>query len=528
MQRKLLAGLLALFIITTFFAPAALAADPGQLPPGTYGNIIIGADGRLVPSAYDDIQTFETGKTPDTILYVAPDGKDSNDGSEAKPLRSIAKAVEKAQPGTAIRLKPGEYTPGGSLIAFIENLRGTADKPIWIGGMPGEARPVLKGGNEAIHVVRGSYLVFHDMEITGAKGNGFNFDDGGDFNDMNAASNIVFRGIYIHNIGSGGNQDNFKFSGLNNYYVYDCEASFGGTGDSSGIDQVGCHNALITRNYFHDQGGNAFQFKGGSFDAVITQNLLVECGERAVIMGGTTDLELFRPSLSATAVNHEAVNIYTYSNVIIGTLAPFAFVSARNCYAINNTVISPGYFLFRILQEGGVDGACRGNTVANNIFYYGNEVQEHINIGRNTEPETFVVKNNLFYNYDAPSSRFEIPDMMNFENSIFGVNPGFLSVQNNNLQLSGKSPAIGQGVGYEKVAIDFVGLPFAASLSLGAYEYIAVGDVNGDNAVNIHDIALWVKASGMKKDDSAFMVACDLNFDGVIDDKDLNIILENL
>ncbi len=43
------------------------------------------------------------------LIYVAPGGDDAAPGDAAHPLRSVAAAIKQAQPGSVIRLAPGEY-----------------------------------------------------------------------------------------------------------------------------------------------------------------------------------------------------------------------------------------------------------------------------------------------------------------------------------------------------------------------------------------------------------------------------------
>jgi hypothetical protein len=47
-----------------------------------------------------------------TELYVAPDGLDSNPGTRAAPLRSLARAAQLVVPGTTVNVLPGAYQGG--------------------------------------------------------------------------------------------------------------------------------------------------------------------------------------------------------------------------------------------------------------------------------------------------------------------------------------------------------------------------------------------------------------------------------
>ncbi|RYI28314.1 DUF1565 domain-containing protein [Bacillus infantis] len=51
----------------------------------------------------------ETGTSPKKVLYVSPDGSDKNSGSKQKPLKTIQKAVDSAEPGTVVYVREGIY-----------------------------------------------------------------------------------------------------------------------------------------------------------------------------------------------------------------------------------------------------------------------------------------------------------------------------------------------------------------------------------------------------------------------------------
>jgi hypothetical protein len=239
-----------------------------------------------------------------------------------------------------VRIHSGTYAPD----QFISDLAGTADAPIWIGGAPGETPPVISGGSEALHLSRARYLVVHDLEVVGATGNGINIDDGGAVDDPEATRFVVFQNLEIHQIGEGGNQDCLKMSGVNDYWVLDSEFYQCGDGGSA-IDHVGCHHGLIAGNHFHDNGGNAVQCKGGSEDIEIRGNRMVDTGQRAVNMGGSTGFEFFRPPLQNGTPNAEARDIRVIANTIVGGETPLAFVGCVDCAALNNTIVRPHNWL---------------------------------------------------------------------------------------------------------------------------------------------------------------------------------------
>jgi len=280
-------------------------------------------------------------------VHVASGGSDtSGDGSAGRPFATIGRAARGIAAGTAIAVHAGTYAGG----IWLEALRGTETAPIWIGGVDGEARPVIEGASEGMHVANLAWVVLHDLEIRGASANGLNVDDGGDYADPQAAHQVVFQRLFIHDIGSAGNQDCLKLSGVSDYAVLDSEFAACGDGGSA-IDHVGCHRGIIARNRFRDVGSNAVQTKGGSENIEIRANHIVNGGDRALNLGGSTGFEYFRPPLSTTSPNVEARSISAVANLIEGSMAAVAFVGCVDCVAANNTIVDPSRWVVRVLQE---------------------------------------------------------------------------------------------------------------------------------------------------------------------------------
>jgi len=422
-----------------------------------------------------DIPTFETGKTPTVEIHVATDGSDdTGDGSASAPYASVARALQDAEPGAAVRIHAGAYPVRIS----VEDLSGTADAPIWIGGAPGEAKPVISGGSEGMHLTRVRYVIVHDLEVQNATQNGINCDDGGDYDNPDATRHVIFRNVFIHDIGTGGNQDCLKLSGVNDYYVLDSEFTrCGGDMSGSGVDHVGCHGGLLVGNYFHDLSANAVQCKGGSEDIELRANRIVNAGERGVNMGGSTSFEYFRPPLSDTEPNFEARDIRVVANVIEGGVASLAFVGCVDCLAAHNTLIAPTNWLLRILQETTTSGnyeflPSSYNTVVNNLVYFDrSDLSTYVNIGPNTAPDTFTFSHNLWYAYDAPAqSQPNLP--VTETGGIVGEDPLLADPSSGDYHLQTGSPAIGQGATTSGVTTDYDGVAYASPPSIGAFEFV--------------------------------------------------------
>lgn len=135
------------------------------------------------------------GKSSD--LWISPDGVDTNPGSEAMPMKTLAAAHGKAMAGTTIWVKPGTYnvsttiqlTKNGTEVAPIRVFAAPGTRPVFdFSGQPrgqSTARGVdlrgdywhvkgidfIKAGDNCIHVVGShntlEWLVTHHCEDTG-------------------------------------------------------------------------------------------------------------------------------------------------------------------------------------------------------------------------------------------------------------------------------------------------------------------------------------------------------------------------
>jgi hypothetical protein len=449
------------------------------------------------------IHTFADGKQPLREIFISPTGNNSTgNGSQANPYQTISRALQVVQPGDAVRMLPGTYAGGTS----IGNLAGTLNAPIWIGGVPGQVRPLINGGSTAIQLSRVRYVVVENIEVNGATANGMNCDDAGDYANSNATRYVLFRNLYIHDIGTGGNNDGLKLSGVNDYFVLDCEFTRMSAG-GSGIDHVGCHGGIIARNKFTDACSNAIQCKGGSEDIEIRWNSFTNAGARAINIGGSTGFEFFRPPLVTNAPNFEAKSIRVIANLFRASDTPVAFVGAVNSLVANNTVIQPTRWLMRILQETVSSGGytflpCGQNRFINNLVYFDrSQISTYVNIGANTDAASFEFANNLWYAFNQPNqSQPTLPAPET--NGLYAVNPLFTNPAAGDYAVATNSPAAGEGRKLPNVRADLRERCYAAPPTIGAFEArpptIERADFDGDRMPDV-----WEEANNFNREDAS-------------------------
>lgn len=390
-----------------------------------------------------------------------------------KTYSNIRNAANQAIAGDTIFVYSGLYS-GGMAIA---NLQGTAKDYIYIIGEENQ-EVIIKGGSNSIQFSDAKYLKIQNLIFEEQTGNGLNIDDAGSIDtptEFITITNCTFR-----NMAASGNNDQLKLSGLDNFIIENCRFENGAAG-GSGIDMVGCHKGIIRNNYFTNLGSNAIQAKGGTQYIEMSANYFENCGQRTLNLGGSTGLEFFRP----IDAKFEAADLQVYSNVFIGSVAPIAYVGSVRVDVINNTIINPERWVMRILQETVDENRfekCGNNRFENNIIYFGN-ISTEANVGSNTAPETFTIKNNFWYNHQNPNwQRPTLP--VTEENQIVKINPEFVDFSNRNFNLQENSKAK-HYINYEdKPQFDFTGNKYESPRSAGAFEVIksnSIGDNSGGN-----------------------------------------------
>ena len=375
---------------------------------------------------------------------------------------SLSEAVSIVHPGDTLFLFPESHINN----QYIENLHGTESKPIYILADTNR-QAVFSGGNQAIHFVNVSWLDISGLVFEKQKINGVNIDDGGDYSTPSHHIRIehcLWRGMDV-----SGNNDELKMSGVDSFSIRFNTFSNGSSGGSL-VDMVGCHYGVFENNHFVNAGSNCIQAKGGTRYIKIYRNYFKNGGRRSINCGGSTDLPYFRP----IDVGYEGKNIDIYSNIFIGSTAAIAFVTATECRFINNTVINPGRWIARVLQETDDERfiECGNNIFSNNICYFNNDADHEggINVGDNTHLEIFEFFNNLWYNTDNPLWNGPNYSFCH-RNSIVNRNPMFVDIDNENFMLDSLSPAINSGKSYDGIEFDYYGKPFKTTRAIGAVEY---------------------------------------------------------
>ncbi len=376
------------------------------------------------------------------------------------PYPNLSAAVADVTPGDVIMIHAGTY-PGG---LFFDELQGTVNQWITITNAPGDI-VIFEGGSNAIQLSDPAYLVIDGLIFQHQTGNGVNIDDGGSYDTP--AHHIIIEDCIFRDMNASGNNDLLKLSGLDEFEILNCTFLNGAAG-GSGIDMVGCHQGNIHNNTFENLGSNSIQCKGGSAEVTIAYNFFRNGGQRTLNLGGSTGLQFFRP----IDAPFEAGNLRVVANVFVGSWAPIAYVGAVNVLVANNTFYQPQNWVIRILQET-VDTdrflPCGNNSFINNIVWMGSELNNEVNIGPDTAPETFTFSNNLWYVNGTPN--WPGPGLPVAEaNAVLNQNPLFENAANDDFSIPLNSPATAAGLTIDYPILDMAGNGYATPHSIGAFE----------------------------------------------------------
>lgn len=121
-------------------------------------------DGR-VDGCWDPGSNYQpTG----TIYYVAANGNDSNNGSEAYPFKTFNKAASVAKYHSDTNKSDAIYVKSGTYSEPLEmQYAGTSDKPIVVRGV-GSTKPIIRvGGGNVGHIVAKSNTIIDNFETNG-------------------------------------------------------------------------------------------------------------------------------------------------------------------------------------------------------------------------------------------------------------------------------------------------------------------------------------------------------------------------
>ena len=330
-------------------------------------------------------------------------------------------ALDNAADGDRILLAPGDYSGG----FFQANLTGVTIRSQFTDNLA-----TISGGTQAIQLSDATRVTLEHMIFQGQTGNGVNIDDGGSFDTP--STDITIRNLTVRNMNANGNNDGIKLSGVTGFTIDNVRITNWGEGGSA-VDTVGSHHGLIQNSLFHHDSigssGTGIRPKGGSKDITIRANRVSLPGTngRAIQAGGSTDSQFFR--FIDGDSGYEASEIRVEGNVVVNGSSSFAFVNIDGGQFHSNYAHRPDDWFIRILNEnqGSSIVDTQNGWLADNLMVFndaGSEFNRAVNIGSETNPETFEFLRNQWYNIADPAN--SVPNLPSEEtDGIYGVEPAF-------------------------------------------------------------------------------------------------------
>ncbi|WP_437294630.1 hypothetical protein [Sorangium sp. So ce426] len=413
------------------------------------------------------------------FLHVAPGGTDAAGcGTEEAPCSTVAAAVSAATPGTAVRIHAGTYEP-----EQISDVAGTAEAPIWIGGAPGEERPVFAGGTPILHFSRLRHVVVHDLEIAHIAPSGedipaFIVDDGEVYADPTATQFVAVERVSVRDVDTY-NAAAVRLAGVHDFWLLDSEIVALDTSD--GLEIIGSHRGVVAGNAVNGTSGAAVVLGGGSSDVEIRNNRIFDTiGGYGVRLGTIVSPEEFRPPLVPGVDNIEVQDVRVLGNLIVAPGVGVSFNGCVGCLVANNTIVFPNHSLlsyFRGMADelgGYVFRTTEDNRFVNNITYYRRSDVGAVEFIPSSTPFPTLMTNslqtNLWYAVDDPKASSPVGSPLTEEGSIAGIDPGFVDVAGGDVHLKPDSPAVSSGTPLAALSTDLDGACFDDPPSRGALQ----------------------------------------------------------
>jgi hypothetical protein len=432
-------------------------------------------------------------------VYVATTGNDNNSGSLAAPFATPARALTEADrvPGIdAIYLRAPASDLASRRYTITQTL--SVRKPgLTIATNPGDPAKaaIVAGakinGPQSVIAVYASGVTIANLEIQGGAYYGIKLDDA---NGAQTGQKIL--GNYIHHTG----RDGIKAQRADGVLIENNEIGPTGVRDASnaeGIDMIGSKGAIIRGNYIHDITTNGLYVKGGTANAIVEKNLVVNTGYAGILLGSETDVEFIRnyqgnygDSDGSNPLGHEALNSVARNNIVVNAaMAGLGTIAGNNVRFLNNTLVN----VARTNQGAFRAAPNQFGTLPTSVVFKNNVV---ILDPTSTRPLVYLYKScdvtsnsNLWFSDGGPSnfvldstpapcvnktysfSQWQTEAKMDGSSRQGepGLDPTDL------YRLLGSSPAIDSGEALSEVTDDYFGVsrPQGRSYDIGAHEGVA-------------------------------------------------------
>jgi parallel beta-helix repeat protein len=420
-------------------------------------------------------------------IYVAPNGNNSNPGTQSQPLASIQNAVYEAVPGDTIYVRQGTYYPSQRIEIYPS---GTATNRINIKAYSQESVIVdgskIQGNNRDVISITGDYINIEGFEIRNSQKHGIVVWD---------ASNIRVAGIKTYNNYEGGINSYYSSNVvMENNTAYRTNLQNKSTGKwSNGIGAGFSQNVTIQNNRIYENYGEGivcFLTRG----CTVKKNALNDNYSVDIYLDQATEAivdsnyvfnkrltEFFRDNRPATGIqlaneDHSSTanplnNITISNNIVTGGWHCFHYGNyqrgggLKNVSVVNNTCSGSDSHLIQIDQDPGHSNS----QFLNNIFVQ----KSGKSIAYVPAINGLTFSANLWWGGTSSTSSSLVRSYTDILANPFFVKAGGSSATD--YKLNQNSPAINKAKLISLVQDFFGGLrPASGNQDIGAHEFGAV------------------------------------------------------
>jgi parallel beta-helix repeat protein len=465
------------FLLVVFFFGCAVDTADGVSPP-SQDQTTAPAEARLAPSG--------------AAYYVAPNGSDSNPGTESLPWRTVQKAADSLVAGETVFIRAGTYEE-----QVIPQNSGSAGNTITYTAYPGET-VTIDGKNVALPAYESGLFTVEDtnyIKISGLRmiNAGPNDNNAGiyvdnahhiiiennqTFNTTSSGigvwngSNIIIDGNEVELACNDGEQEDITVAGTDTFEIKNNHVHSGGPGTLGGegiVAKDGARNGRIFKNHVHDiiHGERTCLYLDAwdkeTFNIKVYQNVLHNCGAGITLAsenGGTLrDVKIYNNIVYDNISNGLEIGNWGVPGVAARPI--------ENIIFINNTVYNNGSGTW----GGGFfneNPDVKNVVVRNNIFSQNSVFQ----IANETTTTGLTIDHNLIHDYTG-EFEYEIRG-----NDYIEGDPKFANPSAGDFNLQVTSPAIDSGSPIDAPGDDYGGTlrpqdgddDGTAAYDIGAYE----------------------------------------------------------
>jgi hypothetical protein len=386
-------------------------------------------------------------------LYVSNQGDDSYAGTEAKPFKTIKKALECSYPGDEIIVEKGTYD---EQIKFASNrIYSEKDKKLVI-----RARKKHKASISSVNLKYGDYVTIDGFKLIGGT------------IDMGGSTGATVINNYVRDAGVG-----IRAHGANgrvaNNYMYKCSFGINVSGTNMLVE-----NNEIERLIFRKGDADYFRFFGeghiirGNYmhgtrqteigtahvDGFQTFDNNGEFARHIIIEGNLVEDYYHQGFMGSSSYYNHSYDITFRNNIFKDATAwGLCIHSIKDVKVYNNLFMDMGIHGIGFNGEGEHHAT---GEVRNNIFYNANNCYFGI--------DKKYASNNIIFRSDA----YKKYDQASYPNDIVNADPMFIDIDNNDFSIHPSSPAIDKGINL-KFDHDFAGNArlHGKYLDIGPYEY---------------------------------------------------------